>query len=157
MSDSGQKHMKKPVKILLGLATLWPFIYMIFFFFVIFSSFFFMSNSQGQESGFPVLFMVIFPLHFLTILWIMALTVFYMVNVFRNDLVEKDKKVLWAVVLFMGNMIAMPVYWYLYIWKEPPGASLTPTLGASPDNSAWSNASSHPEAFRPPPPPNWRE
>lgn len=36
---------------------------------------------------------------------IMGLTVFYMVNVFRNDRVEKDKKVLWAVVLFMGNMI----------------------------------------------------
>ena len=42
-------------------------------------------------------------------LWIMALTVFYMVNVFRNDRVDKDKKVLWAVVIFMGSIIAMPI------------------------------------------------
>jgi heme/copper-type cytochrome/quinol oxidase subunit 2 len=116
--------MKKSTKILLAIATIWPFIYMIFFFVVIFFSFFFMPRGGTAEGGaFPALFMIIFPLHFLTMLLIMGLTVFYMVNVFRNDRVEKDKKVLWAVVLFMGNMIAMPIYWYLYIWrdeKEPP-------------------------------------
>jgi hypothetical protein len=42
----------------------------------------------------------------------------YIVNVFKNDRVSKDKKALWVVVLFLGNMIAMPVYWYLYIWEE---------------------------------------
>ena len=26
-------------------------------------------------------------------------------------------KALWAIVLFLGNIFAMPVYWYLYIWK----------------------------------------
>jgi hypothetical protein len=26
--------------------------------------------------------------------------------------------VLWAVVLFLGNMIAMPVFFYLYIWPD---------------------------------------
>jgi cytosine/uracil/thiamine/allantoin permease len=51
---------------------------------------------------------------------VIALMVFYIVNVFRNDRVDKDKKALWAVVLFMGNMIAMPIYWYLYIWRETP-------------------------------------
>jgi hypothetical protein len=153
--------MKKPVKILLGLATLWPFIYMILFFVFIFSSFFFVSRSRGQESGPPVFFLIIFLLHLLTMLWIMALTVFYMVNVFRNELVDKDKKVLWAVVLFMGNMIAMPIYWYLYIWKEVPGGLRNPMQVESAGNSLWTSnvsASSRPEAYVPPPEaPNWRE
>ncbi len=155
------ENMKKPVKILLGIATLWPFIYMILFFVFIFSSFLFFSRSGAQRSGPPVFFLVIFPLHLLTMLWIMALTVFYMVNVFRNELVDKDKKVLWAVVLFMGNMIAMPIYWYVYIWKEVPGGSRNPSLVGSADTSAVINDASvpsGPQAYVPPPEaPNWRE
>ena len=153
--------MTKLTKILLGLATLWPFVYMILFFVLIFSSFFFVFASPGQEFGPPLSFMIIFPLHLLTMLWIMALTVFYIVNVFRNERVEKDKKVLWAVVLFMGNMIAMPIYWYLYIWKEPAVTLSGPTPLSSGDPSVWvSNvrASSEQQQHVPPPEaPNWRE
>jgi hypothetical protein len=48
--------------------------------------------------------------------------------VFRNDRVNKDMKVLWAVVLFMGSFIAMPIYWYLYIWRDVP----SPLINESP-------------------------
>ena len=58
------------------------------------------------------------PLHLLTMLEILVLLVIYIVHVFKTDSVPQDKKALWAVVLFLGNMLAMPVYWYLYIWKE---------------------------------------
>jgi hypothetical protein len=154
--------MKKPGKILLGLGTLWPFVYMILFFVFIFSSFLFMSGSRGQESGPPFLFVLIFPIHLLTMLWIMGLTVFYMVNVFKNDRVDKDKKVLWAVVLFMGNMIAMPIYWYLYIWREAPAEGVPAPLPLrSADTSGWTNdarASGREQQYVPPPEaPNWRE
>jgi hypothetical protein len=108
--------MKKPTKVLLGLATLWPFFYLVLFCVVIFSTIVFMPGSG--EPGPPPLIALILPLHLLTMLAVMALMVFYIVNVFKNDRVDKDKKALWAVVLFMGNMIAMPIYWYLYIWRE---------------------------------------
>jgi hypothetical protein len=157
--------MKKSTKILLAIATIWPFIYMIFFFVVIFSSFFFMPRGGSSEGGaFPALLMIIFPLHFLTMLLIMGLTVFYMVNVFRNDRVEKDKKVLWAVVLFMGNMIAMPIYWYLYIWreeKESPVVSHDRKALNDSKASNWVNEATSKEReidYVPPSqPPNWRE
>jgi hypothetical protein len=109
--------MKKPTKVLLGLATLWPFFYLILFFVVIFSTIVFVPGSG--EPGPPPLIALILPLHLFTMLAGIALIVFYIVNVFKNDRVEKDKKALWAVVLFMGSMIAMPIYWYLYIWREP--------------------------------------
>jgi hypothetical protein len=152
--------MKKPTKILLGLASLWPLVYIVFFFIFILSSFFFLSSSAGQEHSPPVSFMVIFLLHLLTMLWIMALTVFYIVNVFRNERVDKDKKALWAVVLFMGNMIAMPIYWYLYIWKEPAVSLSEPASLSSGNPNVWVNnakASSEQQQYVPPPEaPNWR-
>ena len=120
--------MKKPIKVLLGLATLWPFIYFILFFVVIFSTILYLPGSE--ESGPPPLIALILPLHLLTMFVTLALIVFYIVNVFRNARVDKDKKALWAVVLFMGNMIAMPIYWYLYIWPEIPAAESRSPLGA---------------------------
>jgi hypothetical protein len=109
--------MSKPIKILIGLATCWPVIYLGVFFFAVFSTL----PSTGAGGGAPPgdLFSVILPLHLITMLWIVGLTVFYIVDVFRNRAVTDDKRVLWAVVLFMGNMISMPIYWYLYIWREP--------------------------------------
>jgi hypothetical protein len=93
----------------------------------------------------------------------MGLTVFYMVNVFRNDRVDKDKKVLWAVVIFMGNMIAMPIYWYLYIWREetelPDNSNERKVLNNA-DVHSWVNdvaAKEREKEFIPPTPPNWRE
>jgi hypothetical protein len=152
--------MKKPLKILLGLATVWPFAYMLLFFFVVFSSLFFVTGPGDPESGPPLFFLVLFPLHILTMFWITALTVFYMVNVFRNERVDKDKKVLWAVVLFMGNMIAMPIYWYLYIWKEQSSGLSSPAQLRSGNASVWVNnagASKDQQQYVPPrQPPDWR-
>jgi hypothetical protein len=154
--------MSKTIKLLLGLVTIWPFAYLILFFITIFSLVFF---SWGAETsgGPPRLIALIFPLHLLTMLVIMALTVFYMVNVFRNERVVKDQKVLWAVVLFLGNVLAMPIYWYLYIWKEgqPAGATAPGQLGSA-DTSAWTaNATAQrqeQEQYVPPSqPPNWRD
>jgi hypothetical protein len=28
-------------------------------------------------------------------------------------------KIIWVIVLFFFNIISMPIYFYLYIWKEP--------------------------------------
>ena len=147
--------MKKSSKILLALATIWPFLYMILFMGFVLSSFFL----RGNEPGF--IWAIIIPLHILTMLWIMGLTVFYMVNVFRNDRVIKDMKVLWAVVLFMGSIIAMPIYWYLYIWRDiaSPSIGNEPPLVSSGLESQWipqGREADRVASDRPPQPPDWR-
>jgi hypothetical protein len=155
--------MSKTMKLLLGLVTLWPFAYLILFFLLIFSMILFIGPGQGDPgSGPPRALALIFPLHLLTMLVIAALTVFYIVNVFRNERVVKDQKVLWAVVLFLGNVLAMPIYWYLYIWKEGlPAAASTPGQLGSADTSAWTTNATHrqeQEQYVPPSqPPNWRD
>ena len=153
--------MKKWAKILLGVATLWPILYMFIFFTFIFTMVFFMPNQAAGEAP-PALFFIIFPLHFLTIFWIFGLTIFYILNIFKNDLVDKEKKALWAVVIFFGSMFAMPVYWYLYIWRDSAvdGSRGPSTLGSA-NASGYLNevkATNREHQYVPPAqPPNWRE
>lgn len=47
---------------------------------------------------------------------VVGLLIYYIRHLFKTKLVPNDMKALWAVVLFLGNMIAMPVFWYHYIW-----------------------------------------
>ncbi len=115
--------MSRPLKILLGLASLWPLVYLFLFFGFIFAMVLGMGTELDRGGGAPGRpFIILFILHGLTMLWIMALLAFYIYDVFNNERVSKDKKALWAVVLFLGNMFAMPVYWYLYIWHDPAPA-----------------------------------
>jgi phosphatidylglycerophosphate synthase len=114
--------MKKPAKIALAVVSIWPFIWIIIFVAFMFGMMFVFSSAAkggGREHGMPLAMMLFFGGHFLTMLLMFGLTAFYIVYLFRTDRIAQDKKALWAIVLFMGNIIAFPVFWYLYIWKEP--------------------------------------
>jgi hypothetical protein len=110
--------MKKSNKIILGILTIWPILYIFIFMAYIFLSTFLAFNSSNANDTMPDFF-IIFILHFFTILMSMALLIYYVINIFKNDRVKSDQKALWAIILFVGNMIAMPIYFYLFIWKEP--------------------------------------
>jgi hypothetical protein len=125
--------MHRSVKLLLLAATLWPLLYVCGFLALMFGLVF-SATQHGGRVGEPLGgvqgFVVLFGLHLFTMLWTLGLTAVYMVHLFKTDRVENDKKVLWAVVLFMGNMLAMPVYWHLNIWRDPaPSPSAVGTPG----------------------------
>lgn len=109
--------MSKNKKVLLGIATLWPIIYFFLCMIVSFGSMF-ISTGNGASEDITIIFFIIFALYLLTIFLILALLIIYIINVFKNNNVPNEKKALWAVVLFIGNIIAMPIYFYLYIWKD---------------------------------------
>lgn len=113
--------LSKAAKVLLGLATLWPIAYMFLFIGFIFYQVFwrgFLHHDSFAGSP-PPAFALILAAHFFTILWIFALLAFYGTYLFKTDRIPADKKALWAVVLFMANMMAMPIFFYVYVWKEP--------------------------------------
>src|SRR3989338_7739241 len=109
--------MSKNKKIILGIATLWPIVY-IFLFIIATFGMIFIPTVNGESENFAIAFSIIFALHLLTMFLIFAFLIVYIRNVFKNNSVPSEKKALWAVVLFLGNMIAMPIYFYLYIWKD---------------------------------------
>jgi hypothetical protein len=49
----------------------------------------------------------------------LGLLVFYIINVFNKEAIRDTMKILWVILLIFGGPISMPIYWYLYIWKEP--------------------------------------
>jgi hypothetical protein len=46
--------------------------------------------------------------------------ILYVIDVYRNKTVKKEQKHLWAGLLFFGNIIVYPFYWYLHVWRKPP-------------------------------------
>jgi hypothetical protein len=101
-----------------GALTVLPLIYLAGFIVLMFGMVFFEAvSSRPQATGFPLGFALLFLVHLAFMLLVFALMVFYVVHLFRTTEVGADKKALWAVVLFLGNMFAMPVYWYLYLWR----------------------------------------
>lgn len=62
----------------------------------------------------------------LTILGMMSLSVYYIIHLIRSESMTNDQKVLWAVLLFIMNMLVLPIYWYFNIWKEPQAPPTAP-------------------------------
>jgi hypothetical protein len=119
--------MNKGLKLLLGAFTLWPLLYLglflIYFVFMFLQVALLGTEEPAADSMLPAAFGIIAVPHILTILWTFVLVGLYIVDLFKTDRIDQDKKALWAVVLFLGGMIAFPVYWYLFVWRSPESAA----------------------------------
>jgi hypothetical protein len=118
----------KPLALVIGLLTIWPIIYMFLFMASIAIA---IAGGFGQQQS-PGFFPYLFVAHIVTMLIMFCLMAFYIVHVFKNAALKDDRRVLWAVVLFMGGPIAAPVYWWLFIWSRQQN---TTTAGASVGNA----------------------
>ncbi len=47
-----------------------------------------------------------------------VLFVFYFLFSLLSNNVPKDKKYLWAALLFFGHLLVMPFFWYKCVWKR---------------------------------------
>jgi hypothetical protein len=124
MPDTAPWNPTKSTRILIGIATLWPPIYFALFIAsmgLIFAS----ANHSAKSQAFPDAFKYIFPLHCFTMLLSFALTAVYIVHAFRNSGFTQEMRILWVIILFMGNMFAFPVYWWLYL-RPGAGAGSSP-------------------------------
>jgi len=102
-------------KVALGLATAWPLIYVAgvtpFFVVTFLRLKGFLDGLRPREL--PLEFYIIMlPLHALTALGMMALVVVYMLHALQNRRLEQSTRMLWVVLLFVGTMLIMPVYFF---------------------------------------------
>jgi hypothetical protein len=103
----------KPLKVLLGLLTLLPLPYMLVFNFVLFP------RLQAGTLPFYPLFWIQGGIMSLLI----GLLIFCVTQLFYNRRVPQDKRSLWAVVLVLGNMLAIPIFFWLYVWPAESAES----------------------------------
>lgn len=144
-------------KKLLGILTAWPFVYFVLFILFVIGLIATQPGDLGPIGG--LAFLLLMLVHFLTIALIIGLQIYYIVNVFKNERIGKDQRVLWVLVLFFGGLFAMPIYWYLNIWRDPPMeyrnyGGLPPGEGFEyADRAAWDERTADPV---PPEPHSWR-
>jgi len=93
----------------LGAMSVWPLVYVPLFICVMFF---------GGEWLFESFHYVI-AVHGMTTLLGLALTVGYAVHALRDERLPMEQRLLWAVILFVGNLLAAPVYFYVRILKAP--------------------------------------
>lgn len=109
--------MSRPIALIWGALTILPLLRMIYLVGSIALAFgharFEMSKSNFDS---------MFRFQVFTVLLILLLIASYITFLFKTERVASDKKALWAVVLFLGHIIAMPIFWYLYVWSEDRGA-----------------------------------
>jgi len=111
--------MNKRNKLFLGILTFLPIIYILFFLFSFI--FIFISSFNNKNFG-PMIenfFPSLFILHiFLVMLILFSLFIVYLLNIFKNENLDQTQKLLWALLIFVGNVIAMVAYYFIYIFPE---------------------------------------
>jgi hypothetical protein len=85
---------------------------------------------------FPIGFIGLFAVHGFTILLMMGLMVFYIVHIVRSDRLDQTNRIIWIVLACTVGMFSNPVYWYMYIWRDPPSVTPLQSNDQSADQSA---------------------
>ena len=123
--------MSQSKKIWLGVLTFAPFIVTILAFIAFIGTFinFFSAVSQHQTpDGSPELFLgtffTFFILIFVASLADLGITIYYIVDIVRDESVSENEKVIWAVALFFGSFISTAVYYFVRIWNRKEGRVL---------------------------------
>ena len=108
----------KTTKLLLALVTLVPLAYVLFLFVTIFLHVSSLLVGIPERNIFLELFETLFLFHLGMMLWIAVLTIVYAVHIARNEALKNEIKAVWVTAICFGNVLAMPIYWYLQIWKK---------------------------------------
>lgn len=114
-----RKFMKKTGAILLGLLAIEPALYVVFFMLFIFSHF--LTMSIGTDTFENIKY--IFPFHFLTMILSVGMMIYFAIHALQSKLIESDKRIIWVLVLFFGNIYALPIYWFFFVFKPAFGLS----------------------------------
>ena len=153
--------MKRSNKILLGIATCWPIVYIVLFMVVVFSVIL-LGQGGGPPSGSEPLFGIgialVMVLHLITIFGGLGLTVYYIIHAIKNEALDNNLKIMWVVLFFFFGIFSEPIYWYTQIWNEQPAGMSPGQLGA-PDTSNWvrpEQQTREHEYVPPSEPPDWR-
>ena len=120
--------LSKTNKILLIVATFMPMVFMVAFFTLLISFITSAAMQPGRANAEPppLFFVGFFGFEGLMILWGVGLFILYLIHLLKTDRVKRDQKALWGVVLFLGGIIAMVVYWFMYVWPEPKPTEMAP-------------------------------
>ncbi len=120
-------------KILLGIATLWPFVYLLFFIALMIiwaAGTIWQALNANRATGpdltgfyggpaFLALGVATAALHVMTAVEGLVVFVFYVYHITTNARLTEGQRVSWVMLLISTAALAMPLYFYLHVWREP--------------------------------------
>jgi len=108
-------------RIAIAAATLWEWLYVAIFLTMMGGLWFLaLTKRSVPAKGFGPVFGLIFPLHCLTMVLSFVLIAVYLRHAATNDRLTQEQRIAWILVLFFANMLAFPVYWWLYLKPARP-------------------------------------
>jgi hypothetical protein len=120
----------KPVKILIGALTLFDVLYPLLFALVYTGIMIFFISSIGIASQtepdpnellkLTIPWLMIFPVMFCYSFLALGLRIFYIIHEIKNSLLTETYRILFVLGTFFMPIVAMPVYFILYLWKDNP-------------------------------------
>ncbi len=77
------------------------------------------SMDDKTRNSLPALLFLI-PLNLAAGVAFIGCLIYYIKHLYKfNNRVPKPLRIFWLLLLLLGNVLAMPVYWYLYVASEP--------------------------------------
>jgi len=67
---------------------------------------------QGKPTPFLIGFLVVGNVY------VLILVLIFLIYLNRMKSIDNEKKWLWRAFSFFGHVLAIPIFWYFYIWKE---------------------------------------
>lgn len=107
-------------KVIIGLLTITPLAIMMSLTVKIFTFMPRMIANQGtiNETIFSNYFTSIFIYQGISVLVIIGLLIFYVKHAIENKILSSEMRIVWIILFFFSNVLAMMVYWFIYILKE---------------------------------------
>lgn len=119
--------MTKSSRIILGIITLLPFVFMAAYFVWFMSFFIQMSENFGTRDPEAMPNMMLgnmgwmFLFLGMSMLISFGLLIYYIIHAVNNKAIDSNERLVWILVFIFANMIGYPVYWYMRIWKAEGG------------------------------------
>lgn len=117
---STEKISNKIGRMIMGILTFLPAFYLILFTTFFYGIAIWLLPGMGSKCEIPKFVIYLIPVHFMVVIIGLVLVFYYVFHAVRSSKIDGDIKPLWIAGILFGNVIIMPVYWYLYIWKNGP-------------------------------------
>jgi hypothetical protein len=98
--------MSRAIAAVAGIASVLPLVYLVYFVWHITS----LETDAAREA--PL------SLHLAALGLMLVLIGVYLAMVYRSAFVPSEKRTYWAVVLLIANVFALPVFWYVFLWRR---------------------------------------
>lgn len=153
-------NLTKKQKILIGVGTFWPLLYIpvfILFFLAMFAGSAIDPGRGGELNPlFGIGFVIFFIFHIFTVFLSLGMTVFHVIHAVKNERLESNMRIVWIILFFFVGIVAEPIYYYLEVWKEKPATELAGSLPPPPATVEYARDFSSANYVPPSEPPDWR-